>query len=299
MVIAGLAFLFVIPISIFAQTEISADTVDESTIIVNDAPESDVYAFGKNVVVKTSAHGVLVFGGDVTIEGVVQGDVAAIGGSIIQKKDAFIGGDVIVFGGKYIPESAEPKRDETKETVMIAMFEDEIREFVKSPASVFAPSLSWKYLAQRLLSVLFWFVISLALTTIAPGAVSRSVARFQLIPGKVFGIGVVGFVLTTIVVIGVLSFLPNFIFAVFIPMVLVLLGLSFVYGRVALQVSVGKILQKRFLSEEHQSETFAILIGVLFWTILLTVPYLWIGALSVLISVSVGLVVTSRSVARS
>lgn len=293
-ILVGFVFILLGFFSLYAQTEIAVQP-DEHTIIVNDAPEMEVYSFGKNVIIKKEAKGVLVFGGDVTIEGRVSGDVAAIGGSIIQSKDAYIGGDVIVFGGTYRPESKNPLRNAEKETVMIAMFEDEIRNLTQNPSQIFSPSFSWSFLAQRLLSVLFWFIISMALTTIAPGAVSRSVARFQLSSLKIVGIGIVGFILTTIVVVGSLSLLPNYVSALLIPMAFIMLIMSFVYGRVALQVSLGKRLQKRFLPEHNQSETLAMLIGVLIWTILLSIPYIWPIALFLLISVSVGLVLTARS----
>lgn len=292
--ISGFVFILLACFCIFAQTDLTSQP-DEKTIIVNDAPEMEVYAFGKNVIIKKEAKGILVFGGDVTIEGKVTGDVAAIGGSIIQTKDGFIGGDVIVFGGTYRPESAVPLRNEGKETVMIAMFEDEIRNFTLNPAQIFSPAFTWQFFAQRLLSVLFWFILSMALTTISPGAVSRSIARFQLTSIKIIGIGIVGFILTTVSVVGSLSFLPNYVSAIIIPMALVLLMLSYVYGRVALQVSIGKKIQKRLLPENKQSETMAILIGVLIWTIFLSLPYLWVIGLFILISVSVGLVLTARS----
>jgi hypothetical protein len=78
-------------------------------------------------------------------------------------------------------------------------------------------------------------------------------------------------------------------------MVFLLLILAYVFGRVTLQLIIGKQLQKQFLPESKQSETLAILIGVIVWTIFLSVPYLWVFALLALISTSIGLVLTARS----
>ena len=289
----GFAFVLLACFSVFAQTSISQP--DEKTIIVEDAPEMEVFALGKNVIVKKEAKGVLAFGGDVIIEGKVTGDVATIGGSIIQKEDAFIGGDVIIFGGTYRPESQNPLRAEGRETIMYAGYEEELRNLSQNPSELFSPSFSWSFLAQRLLSILFWFIISMVLTTIAPGAVGRSVARFQLSTLKVIALGFAGFLLTTITVTLSLSLMPNYLSAIISIMAFVLLMLAFVFGRVALQVSLGKQIQKRFLPESKQSETLAILIGVLIWTILLSLPYVWMIALFVLLSASVGLILTARS----
>ena len=293
-IFAGFIFVLLSVFTLYAQTNISTSE-DGKTLIVEDAKDNEIYSFGKNVIIKKEAKGVLAFGGDIIVEGKVTGDVAAIGGNIIQEENAFIGGDVIIFGGTYRAKSESPLRNEGKETVMVAMFEDELRDFSQNPAQLFSPSLSWSFLAQRLLSVLFWFIISMALTTLAPGAVSRAIARFQLSTLKIIAMGAVSFLVTMIGVIGSFNFLPNYLSAIIGMMAFVLLMLGYVFGRVALQVSIGKQLQKRFLPEKNQSETVAILIGVLVWTIFLSIPYLWTIALLALFSASLGLVLTARS----
>jgi hypothetical protein len=78
-------------------------------------------------------------------------------------------------------------------------------------------------------------------------------------------------------------------------MAFVLLMLAYVFGRVALQLSVGKFLQKNLLPNGNRSETIAILFGVLFWTVLLSVPYLWTLAVLSLFVAGLGLVLTARS----
>ncbi len=291
--LSGFIFVLLAVISIYSQTQAISRT-DENTITVENA-QSEVYSFGKNVIVKGNSQGVLAFGGDVIIEGTVDGDVATIGGSIIQKENAFVGGDVIIFGGTYRPESKNPLRNAGKETVMIAVFEDELRNLTQNPSQLFSPTFSLAFFAQRILSILFWFLLSLALTTISPGAVSRAIARFRLSTLKIIAIGFFSFVGTTVGVMACLNFLPNYINAIVVFMVFLLLILAYVFGRVALQLIIGKQLQKQFLPESKQSETLAILIGVIVWTIFLSVPYLWIFALLALISASIGLVLTARS----
>lgn len=275
----------------YAQISIAPD----NTFIVENAPDQEIVCYGKTVIVKTEAQGVLAIGGDVIVEGKVTGDVGAIGGSVIQKDGAYIGGDVFIIGGKYKPENLNPLREDGKETVMYAGYEEELRELTQNPTSLFSPHFSLAFLAQRLLSVLFWFVVSLGLATIAPGAISRGVARFQLSTLKVIALGAVAFLVTTIGVIGSLKVLPSHLGVIAGIMALVLMLLAYVFGRVALNVTVGKLLQKYLLGERNQSETLAILIGVLTWTLLLSIPYLWTLALFVLFSAGIGLVLTARS----
>ncbi len=290
----GFIYIFLFAATLFAQTTISTGPNNE-TLIIEDAKDREIFSFGKNVIVKQSAKGVFAFGGDVTIEGTVEGDVATIGGSIIQKENAFIGGDVIIFGGTYRPESKTPLRNAGKETVMYAGYEEELRNLTQNPSQLFSPIFSWAFVAQRLLSILFWFIITVTFVTLAPGAVSRAIVRFQLSTLKVIATGLLIFLVTAFGVIASLSFLPNYVSAIVSLMTFVLLMLAYVFGRVTLQVGIGKLLQKRFLPENKQSETLAILIGVFAWTIFLSIPYFWTLALLLLMSLSIGLIFTART----
>ena len=290
--IAAAAVLILIG-AVFSYAQVSISSPD--TFTVEDAPDQEIVSYGKTVIVKTRAKGVLAIGGDVIVEGRVEGDVAAVGGSVIQKDGAYIGGDVFAVGGVYKPENANPLREEGKETVMYAGYEEEIRDLSQNPSSLFSPHFTLAFLAQRILSVLFWFVLSLGLATLAPGAVSRAIARFQLSTLKVIALGVVAFLVTTIGVVGSLKVLPNPLGVIIGMMAFVLLMLAYVFGRVALNVSVGKLLQKHLLGDKSRSETLAILIGVVTWTILLSIPYVWTLALFVLFSTGIGLVLTARS----
>jgi hypothetical protein len=290
----ALAIFFAAPLIIAAQTQFSTSE-DGKTMTVYDAPEMEVVAFGKSVIVKNRAKGVSAIGGDVVVEGIVTGDVATLGGSIIQRNDAYIGGDVIVIGGAYKPDGPAPRRETGKETVVVGVFENELRDLAQNPSQIFSPDFTLTFLAQRLLSVLFWFVVSFALTTLAPGAISRAIARFQLSTLKVSAIGILAFVVTLIGVLLSVQFLPNYLSVSLGLMAIMLLMLAYIFGRVALQVSVGKLIQKHLLPDGNRSETLAILFGVLFWTLLLSVPYVWTLAVLALFVAGLGLVLTAKT----
>ncbi len=279
--------------AVAANPEISVSD-DQTTVTVQDAPEQEVYVFGKSVIVRKNAKGVLAIGGDVIVEGRVEGDVATIGGNVIQEETGYIGGDVIVFGGAYKPKSAEPLREPGKETVMFGVLEDEIRDLAQNPSQIFSPSLSWSFVAQRVVVALLWFILSLVLTTVAPGAVSRAVARIHLSSLKVCGFGAAAFLVVAICIVGGALSLPTFLSATVGAMGFLLLIFGFVFGRVVLQVSVGKWIQKRYFPDNNRSETLATLTGVLVWTTLLSLPYLWVAALFSLFAFGIGLIITAR-----
>lgn len=288
-----LATLLLIGIPVFAQTQLSQP--DDKTLIVENAPEQDIFAFGKTVIVKQKAKGVLAFGGDVIVEGEVSGEVAAIGGSVIQKKDAFIGGDVFVIGGKYETELKKPLRNEGRETIIYAGYEEEIRDLSQNPTQIFSPAFTVGFVIQRLFSLLFWFGIAFLLTLITPGAIGRAVARFQLSTLKIFGIGAFAFIVITLGVMFGFGLLPSFASGILSLMAFIVLMLSYVFGRVAMQASVGKWILKKISSDKKPSETMALFIGAAVWTLLLSIPYVWTIALFVLFTASLGLVITARS----
>ncbi len=111
--LTGVVFILIGVFTLYAQANIALPS-DGKTLIVEDARENEIFSFGKTVIIKKEAKGVLSFGGDVIIEGNVEGEVAVIGGNIIQEENAFIGGDVIVFGGTYRAKSQSPLRNEGK-----------------------------------------------------------------------------------------------------------------------------------------------------------------------------------------
>jgi hypothetical protein len=60
-------FILLAFFALCAQSPNIAST-DENTLII-EQPQGEIYSFGKNVIVRGNAKGVLVFGGDAIIEG--------------------------------------------------------------------------------------------------------------------------------------------------------------------------------------------------------------------------------------
>jgi hypothetical protein len=143
--------------------------------------------------------------------------------------------------------------------------------------------------------MLFWFVISLGFDDARARRGQPRRRPFSAFHAQSFRRRFRRFLLTTVTIIVSLSFLPNYLSAIFGLMAFVLLMLAYVFGRVAMQVSVGKILQKQFVGERSRSETLAIFIGVFVWTLLLSIPYVWTFALIALFAAGIGLVLTGRA----
>ena len=296
LLLLALLVLIVQVFSVLAKVNLEITTSeDQMTVIVNDAPDQDIIVFGKSIIIKKRAKSALAVGGDISVEGTVTEDVATIGGNVTQQDNSHVGGDVIVIGGVYKQEGESSTRVPGKETVTFGVFEEELRNFGQNPSQLFSPTFSLSFIAQRVVVALFWFIISVVMTTLAPGAVSRAVARIQLSWLKVCALGAGAFLFVMSAIIAGLLLLPNYLGATLGLMGMLVLVLGYVFGRVSLQVSLGKMLQKRFLSENNRSETLATLLGVAIWTLLLSLPYVWVIALFTVFAFGIGLILTGRS----
>jgi hypothetical protein len=292
------ALLFVLQsaFSVYGQ-QTAGNLPDESNaVVVTETSDSDVFGFGKSVIVRgTVKKGVMAFGGDIIVEGKIEGDAATIGGSIYQRADSYIGGDVVIIGGAYNHDKTAPVRNPESQTVMYAGYENELREAMQNPASLGAPDFSAWYFVQRILSVLFWFVISLVLTTISPGAVSRAITRLNLSGLRIAIVGALAMLFAVLFVAFGAGALPTPISVLAGAMMTLLLFLAYTFGRVVIQAATGKFIYKCLVGENRQrSESTALLFGTVFWVFALSLPYLWTFAFIGLIVVSLGLVLTAR-----
>ncbi len=283
-------------IAVRARTpSVSAAQNDPTTIIVEGESTKDVFGLGRSVIVRGRVkHGVMAFGGDVIVEGRVEGDVGVIGGTITQRENSFIGGDVLVIGGAYHHGKNAPGRDPETKTIMFAGYEEELRELGRNPLSLLEPKWTVASLGLRVLSILFWFIISLGLTAATPGAISRAATRLQLTSLRV---AVIGLVASFVLAFGVpvaLHLLPPVLGLFVGALSILLLLVAYLFGRVAIHAATGRWLQRLFLREEQRSESIALLLGATFWAVVLSLPYLWAFAVAGLVVTSLGLALTVR-----
>jgi hypothetical protein len=261
--------------------------------VVEGYSTRDVFGMGRTVRVRGDVHGVIAFGGDVIVEGRVRGDAAAVGGSVIQRAGSYVGGDVMVFGGTYRQEDGAGHEPGAR-TVMVAGYEQELRNLARNPASILTPEFSLAFVGWRLLAVLFWFVVSIALTAVSPGAVGRAAARLQLTFARVALIGLLGAVVAGPGVALALQYMPPAVSALLSITAFLLLLLSYLFGRVVINAATGRWLQRVLLPENRRSESVALLLGATFWALALALPYVWPLLVFGLVVASLGLALTAR-----
>ncbi len=269
-------------------------TPGESPYVVEGVNDQIVYSVGQSLQINGSArNGAFALGGDVIVQGIVEGDVAAVGGSVIQLQGARIGGDVMVIGGTYRHDDPTPLRGAAPQTIMFAGYEQELRNIIRNPQELLAPHWSARSIGLRILAILFWFIISLAVTAVMPGTISRGIARLQLTSLRVALIGVLGVIAIGPGAILSLRYLPTPISALVGVLVLLLLLIAGLFGRVMIYAATGRWLQ-RVLKQRKNSEALALLLGTTVWIILSSLPYVWPFVVAVVWVLSLGLALTAR-----
>lgn len=288
-----LAILFMLG-AVSAQTPYQPAPGD-NPYVVEGVSETIVYTVGHSSRINgTAKKGAVALGGDVVVQGTVDDDVAAIGGSVIQLEGARINGDVMVVGGSYLHADKEPLRSPGSQTIMVSGYEQELRNIMRNPKDLLAPHWSARSIGFRILVILFWFVVSLALTAAMPGTISRGIARLQLTSLRVALIGFLGVLAIGPGAILSLRFLPTPIGVVVGLMTLLLILIAGLFGRVIIYAATGRWLQRNFLKRNNNSEAVALLLGTTFWIMLSSLPYVWPFVVAMLWVISLGLALTAR-----
>src|ERR1044072_5042428 len=111
--VAGLlGLLLLLMAAAVAQPNTRQHPGDPQARVIDGVVNTTVFGMGQSIrITGTVKEGAMSFGGDVIVEGVVEGDLAAIGGSVLQRPGSRIGGDVIVLGGVYHHDKEAPDRD--------------------------------------------------------------------------------------------------------------------------------------------------------------------------------------------
>ena len=267
----------------------------DSPYVVEGVSDTIVYSIGQPLRVNgTAKNGAFALGGDVIVQGTVDGDVAAVGGSVIQLEGARINGDVMVIGGTYRSMDKIPLRSPGGQTIMYGGYEQELRTMIRNPKDLLSPHWSARSIGFRILAILFWFIVSLALTAAMPGTISRGITRLQLTSLRVALIGFLGVVAIGPGAILSLRYLPTPISAVVGLMALLLILIAGLFGRVMIYAATGRWIQRMFARSNRNSEAVALLLGTTFWITLSSLPYVWPFVVTVIWVISLGLALTAR-----
>jgi hypothetical protein len=212
---------------------------------------------------------VTALGGSVTVNGVVDGDVASMGGDVWLGPDAVVGGDLIVLGGKLYH---DPSARVAGKTLATTYFQDELRRtFSQRQGSVLTHQFERNALLWRLARILAWFIIAVLVILFIPVQTAFAMDRFERDFAKISVIGL----LALIVFIGLLALFSLMIKIVIgIPLVFLLILLLFsmwAFGAVTFYLTIGRLFVRWLLKRPLPLALYALL-GLILWSLLSFIP---------------------------
>jgi hypothetical protein len=247
----------------------------------------NIFKIGEDVLVErgTKASRVITINGQITISGTVEGNVMALGNSVVLTKSAVVGGNVISVGGIIVV----GKGAEIHGT-LTEINSSNISDVISTLLSDEWEGWSWVFAAFSLVIFFSILIIALLLAALLPGPV-RTIGRAVLTDTwKVSLWGILGLilivplaVLLTISVIGI----------VLIPLEMILVVCAGLMGLIAMCQLIGQKAYRLFKkSDQHIiRETFWGL--VIFWLIG-WIPYVgWMVKVFVL-TLGLGAVIYTR-----
>jgi hypothetical protein len=249
---------------------------------------SDIIVRGRRLEILGRVDGsILVLGNDAVIAGRVEGNATAIGGSIIQEASGLIGGDVIVVGGNYSRASEAPPLSPEAQTVVIREYGDYFREAFQHPwRRLFIPEVTPLYIGQRVLGLLFYFLISLLLIALVPTQLTRAIQVLKQSYLSVSLIGLTGVLLFILGLFLLIRSLPIELAATITLFVSLLLFGAYFFGSLAVHLLVGRWVQGRLRRGSDRSNINALLYGMAVFAVIFSLPV--VGMLTAL-----GLVILS------
>ena len=187
------------------------------------------------------------FGGDVIVEGVVEGDVATIGGSVIQKAGSRIGGDVIVLGGTYRADDTPAQSQPEAMTMMYAGYQQELRDMMRNPTGLVQSALDADLFRNEAAG---GAVLVSRFARIHGGDAGHDQPRrraLQLTSLRVAAIGLIGVVVLFGGVLLCLWIMPEPIRVLVGLLALLLWLVAGLFGRVILYAATGRWLQRKYV----------------------------------------------------
>jgi hypothetical protein len=194
----------------------------------------DLVRFGSDLLIEEdmSVRDAVVIAGDVTVDGVVDRDVVAIGGSIILTENAFVGRNVVAISGK-IERSPGANVGGTLTEANIPGLYTLIHTFSGGDWS--GPFLIFS--VWPLISFLGFLTLALLIAAFFPGTMEAASATIEEHPiGSVFA-GFAGMLL--IIPLGILLAI-SIIGLVLIPVEIIIVSTALLFGYVAIAQLIGK-----------------------------------------------------------
>ena len=232
------------------------------------AEAKNIFKIGSDVTVEKDQQvdTVIAIGGQVTVHGLVERNVVAIGGSIVLANDSVVRGDVICAGGVIVKAGGAQVFGDITEINSV--------NIANAFSSALRGELEGWSLIFNIISLCFFaviFIISLLITILLPRPLLAVVQEIQNYKVKSFFWGLAAtlmmvpfFMLLVISIIGI----------ALIPLVFTLLLLAFILGYIAAGNITGKYIFNKVFRRPPKALTGVTILGLILLWLIGWLPYL-------------------------
>lgn len=245
------------------------------------ADAKSIFKIGGDVTVERDqiVDSVIGIGGQVTIDGLVERKVVAVGGSIVLGNDAVVRGDVVCVGGVIVKGAGAQVFGDISEinSANISM----------AFSSALRGELEGWSLILNIISLCFFaviFIIALLLTILLPRpliAVAREIQNFKV---KSF---FWGFVVTLLIVPFFMLLVISIIGITLIPIVFTILLVFFIIGYIAAGNLTGNYILMKVFHKQTESPVGTTILGLILLWVIGWIPY--VGLLVKFLALTFGL----------
>ena len=241
------------------------------------AESSNVVKIGSDVTIEegTKVHNVLAFGGQVTVDGVVENNIIAIGGSVVLTKTAVVSGDVFTLGGIIVRgRGAEVHGDITEINA------DDISAAIANALSEEWEGWSWIFAVVSISVFLGVLLLTILIVLLIPKPVRLVASAVKEKTFKVTIWGIIGLVL--VVPLAVLLAV-SVVGIVLIPLEMALVLCAVLFGFIAVSQLVGRQLFT-ILKRQDQSMMKETIWGLIILWLIGWIPYVgWMVKMCVIV----------------
>ena len=218
-----------------------------------------------NISENQQVDGVITIGGQITVSGLVENNIVAIGGSVVLTSGAVVRGNVVCIGGVVARgNGAQIYGDIT---------EINSSNFLAAVSSAFyEETQDWSWLTDIIYFSFFATLFMLALLTafLFPRYLNAIISSIEGNKTKSFFWGFFG---TVMIAPFFMLLALSFIGIPLIPLAFSIILLAFMFGFIAASALLGKFILKKVFRHHKQSLIQETLLGLIFWWIIGWAPF--------------------------
>jgi hypothetical protein len=212
----------------------------------------------------TSKGSIILLGGQLELDGVVEEDIICVSSNIRMGKKAFIKGDLFVIGGKLNRHPQSIVKGE------YFNFKFDLKKIESTLLPLFSDAKSVTFI--KVIKIILWFIITLLVFALVPKKINLAREIFET---NILRVGILGILSFLTIIFLLFAFFMMSLIIIGIPLLLLLVlfyVVIYIFGRTVLFYFIGIKLAK-ILKLKNVPPAIFIVLGVAVYSILKFIPF--------------------------